>query len=514
MPGLVHPALLATPPLRRAMPARPDDIGSARTHAAPASRAPVPAGPAAAQPEGAATVSAASARLRALAALSGSLTDALSPEAAAYLVEQRALAALGAVSAVVVTLGAFPPPSAFPRGPAPVLGAYEPPAALTLHVVHAIGVPGTIRNALEALPLDAPVPYAEVARDGKPVFLASEAEMQRYPAWASDMIGASARAAAIVPVWANGELRGVLGLAWPEPHDFDEDERAFVSTLGVMCAQAIMRAHLKAAELQARQAAEQANASKAQFLATISHELRTPVNAVIGYSALLAEEISGPVSDLQRDHLTRMSASGQHLLGLIEDLLGYARIEAGEEVVRPERVGLAEVMQESVDLVRPLAERKGLRVRVEGPTEGIEIETDPRKLRQILVNVLGNAVKFTAAGDVTLDVRIEGTEPCDEEPCVHVYFEVTDTGAGLSLADQAHVFDLYWQHDPASTHRDGSSGLGLSVARRLAWLLGGDIAIGVSVLGQGSTFVVALPARYVVGAPPVRIALAQQPTAL
>jgi signal transduction histidine kinase len=478
------------------MPARPDDVGPGD---ATSSATPLHSEPGT-HPLDSSTVSGGSARLRALAALSGSLTDALTPEAAAYLVEQKALTALGAVSAAVVTLGAFPPPSAFPRGPAREIGAYEPPAALTLHVVHAIGVPGAIRNALEALPLDAPVPFAEVARDGKPIFLASEVEMQRYPAWASDMIGASARAAAIVPVWANGELRGVLGLAWRDPHVFDDDERAFVSTLGVMCAQAIMRAYLKAAELNARQAAEEANASKAQFLATISHELRTPVNAVLGYSALLAEEIDGPVSDLQRDHLTRMSASGQHLLGLIEDLLGYARLEAGEEVMRPERVLLAEVLRVSVDLVRPLAVRKGLRLRVEAPAAPLELLTDARKLRQVLVNVLGNAIKFTAVGEVTLDVRVDGTEPCDVEPCVRVDFEVTDTGTGLSLADQAHVFDLYWQHDPASTHRDGSSGLGLSVARQLAHLLGGDIAVGVSVLGKGSTFVVALPARFVAGA--------------
>jgi len=453
-------------------------------------------------------VSGASVRLRALAALSGSLTDALTPEAAAYLVEQKALTALGAVSAVVVTLGAFPPPSAFPRGQALAPIAYAPPPALTLHVVHAIGVPGTIRAALEALPLDAPVPFAEVAREGKPVFLSSEAEMQRYPEWASAMISARARAAAIVPVWANGELRGVLGLAWPEPHAFDEDERAFVLTLGVMCAQAIMRAHLKAAELEARESAELANDSKARFLATISHELRTPVNAVIGYSALLSSELYGPVSDMQRNHLTRMKASGQHLLGLIEDLLGYARIEAGEEVVRAELVRLADVVQESIDLVRPLADHKGLQLRVEEQVATTELHTDPRKLRQILVNVLGNAVKYTTTGDVTLDVRIEGLEPYDVEPCVRVFFEVTDTGSGLSLADQAHVFDLYWQQDPTSTHTGGSSGLGLSIARQLARLLGGDVTIASSVLGKGSTFVVSLPARYVGGRTPPVPALA------
>ena len=182
------------------MPARPDDVGPAGALTAASPLTPLLLGPVSAQPPVSSTVSGGSARLRALAALSGSLTDALTPEAAAYLVEQKALTALGAVSAVVVTLGAFPPPSAFPRRPVRQISAYEPPAALALHVVHAIGLPGAIRNALEALPLDAPVPFAEVARDGKPIFLASEAEMRRYPAWASDMIGASARAAAIVPV--------------------------------------------------------------------------------------------------------------------------------------------------------------------------------------------------------------------------------------------------------------------------------------------------------------------------
>jgi signal transduction histidine kinase len=441
-------------------------------------------------------VSGASMRLRALAALSGSLTDALSPEAAAYLVEQKALTALGAVSAVVVTLGPFPPPSEFPRGRTPAPIAYAPPPPLTLHVLHAIGVPGVIRTALEALPLDAPVPFAEVAREGKPIFLASEAEMQRYPTWAIPMIDARAKAAAIVPVWANGELRGVLGLAWPVPHPFDEDERAFVITLGVMCAQAIMRAHLKAAELEARQAAEQANDSKAHFLETISHELRTPVNAVIGYSALLSSEHYGPVSALQRDHLGRLEASGKHLLGLIEDLLGYARIEVGEEVVRAEPVRLVDVVYESIDLVRPLADVKGLQLRVAGTVEPTELHTDPRKLRQILVNVLGNAIKYTTTGAVSLAVRIELVKSRDAQPSVRVCFDVTDTGSGLSLADQARVFDLYWQQDPASTHTGGSSGLGLSVARQLARLLGGDLTLVNSVLGKGSTFAVSLPADY------------------
>jgi signal transduction histidine kinase len=428
---------------------------------------------------GAAAVSGASRRLRALADLSGSLTDALGPEEAANLVEQKALSALGATSAVVVTLGAFPPsPTTVPAHPA-------------LHVVHAIGLPAEIGAALEQLPLDAPVPMAEVAREGKALFLASEREMARYPDWGVAMRTAGARSAAIVPVWANGELRGVLGLTWSSPRVFDEDERAFVLTLGIMCAQSIMRAHLRAAEIVAREAAERANQSKAHFVTTISHELRTPVNAVMGYADLMDNEVYGPVSTVQKEHIARMRASGTHLLGLIEELLGFARIEAGEEVVRPEAVLLADVVEQSVALVQPLAQAKGLRIGVVGLDQPFEMFTDARKVRQILVNVLANAVKFTTVGDVVLLLRHDG-----RDAAVKMYFEVTDTGPGIATEDHEHVFDPFWQKDPRSLHSAGSSGLGLSVARQLARLLGGDVVIAEGALGQGSTFIVAIPARF------------------
>jgi signal transduction histidine kinase len=305
------------------------------------------------------------------------------------------------------------------------------------------------------------------------------------------MIGAGARSAAIVPVWANGELRGVLGLAWAEPRTFDEDERAFVLTLGVMCAQSIMRAHLRAAERAARDAAEDANQSKARFVATISHELRTPMNAMLGYTQLLADEIDGPVTALQREHLGRVRASGRHLLGLIGDLLGHARLEAGEEVVRVDAVELADVVEQSFVLVRPLAEQNGLCLRVERPDTTLELRTDVCKLRQILVNVLANAVKFTPAGEVVLAVRVDGQ---GEEARVH--FEVTDTGRGIAPHDAPHVFEPFWQADPTAVSSAGSTGLGLSVAQQLARLLGGDVVVARSARDRGSTFVVSLPARY------------------
>ncbi|MHB1262870.1 MAG: sensor histidine kinase [Gemmatimonadaceae bacterium] len=432
--------------------------------------------------------SGASVRLRALAALSGSLTDALDPAQAASLVEQEALSALGATTAVVVTLGRFPPEPT-PPTKAGALPS-EPPDSL-LTVLHAIGLHDDIRQALDGLPLDAPEPLAEVARVGLPIFLPGPAELLRYPVWGDAMVRTGAASSAIVPVWANGELRGVLGLAWPDPHIFDEDERAFVLTLGVMCAQAIMRSHLSLAQGVAREAAEHANRSKMHFLATISHELRTPMNAVMGYTDLMAEGIDGPVSDVQRDHLARMHASGKHLLGLIEELLSYARIEAGEAVVNPEPVLLSEVLEESLVLVQPELERKGLGIHVEQPAPPVELLTDRRKLRQILVNLLANAAKFTTTGGVVLLVSIAGIAPA-----VRVVFEVTDTGRGIGSAQQARIFDPFYREDADGGSSSTGTGLGLSVARQLARLLGGDLLLGSSMVGVGTTFVVTLPLRY------------------
>ena len=427
-----------------------------------------------------AEISGASRRLRALAALSGSLTDSLTPEDAADLVQRKALSALDATSAVVMTLGVFPPIPNPAEGP--------PSTPTTLTVVQAIGLPHDVETSLNGLSIHAPVPLAEVARIGVPLFLPSERDLERYPAWGAAMVRAGARAAAIVPGWANGELRGVLGLSWAKPRTFDEDERAFVLTLGVMCAQAIMRAHLRSAELRAREAAENANRSKTQFLSTISHELRTPMNAVLGYTDLLAQEIYGPVSDTQKAHLGRVTASGRHLLELIEELLVHARLEAGGEVVRTGDVVLGDIVAQSLVLVKPIADQKGLPIRVEGGAARIEMHTDARMVRQILINLLANAVKFTDTGHITLSQRLERRPEGDR-----VVIGVADTGRGIAPENRERVFDAYWQERPMSQL---GSGLGLSVSRQLARLLGGDVVIASSIVGAGSTFVVTLPARF------------------
>lgn len=429
-------------------------------------------------------ISNASRRLRALAELSGSLTDALSPEEAADLVERQALAVMGASSAVIVTLARQGPNDS---KDAPT--AIE--AADVLELVHAIGLPADVRATLQQFPLDAPVPLADVARTGNPIFLQSGAELQRYAAWGGALVHAGARAAAAVPVWANRQLRGVLGLTWPTEHEFDEDERAFVIALGVMCAQAILRARLTVAERRARDVAELANQSKTQFLRMISHELRTPMTAVLGYSGLLADEICGPINSIQKDHLRRMRDSGSHMLALIEELLGFAKLDAGEDEVRVERVIADDIVEQALALVMPLVRERGLRVRVEKPDAPIELRTDPLKLRQILVNLLANAVKYTDEGGVELILRIHGTGAE-----LKVCFEVVDSGRGIARADQERVFEPFWQVDRGLTRRSKGTGLGLAVARQLARLLGGDVVIAKSDLGRGSRFVALIPAYY------------------
>ena len=437
-------------------------------------------------------VSTASHQLRALAALSGSLTDPLTPEEASAIVERHALAVLGATSAVVATFGDFPPSGAAKLPTPPAVNAPASDAQLAadeLTLIHAVGVPD-VAFMPRPLRLDALMPLAEVARTGQPIFLNAEAELRRYPGWGEQVLKAGTRAAAAVPVWANGELRGVLGLTWDTPRAFDKDERAFVITLGVMCAQAIMRGHLVAAERRARAATEQAIRAQAQFVRTMTHELRTPLSAVVGYTHLLSEDIAGQVTPEQRGHLQRARRASEHVLSLVEVLLSYARIESGEASVRVERVLAAEVVEEALDIVRPIAALKGVSIRVEIPDPLLALETDPLKLRQILVNLVTNAVKYTDVGSVALIVRVEGIGTA-----LTVYFEVSDTGRGIATSDHEHIFEAFWQAAHPLRRESDGTGLGLPVARQLARILGGDVIIAQSEVGHGSTFIASLPAQ-------------------
>jgi signal transduction histidine kinase len=227
-----------------------------------------------------------------------------------------------------------------------------------------------------------------------------------------------------------------------------------------------------------------ANSAKAAFLATMSHELRTPLNAIIGYSELLQSEIGGPISEQQHDHVHRIDAAARHLIGLIESILSFARLEAGKEEVRIDRATLGDVADSVISLVEPLARTRKLDLTVEVDARETALHTDCAKLRQILLNLLSNALKFTSQGGIGLRARVDGGS---------IVWTVTDSGVGIAAQDLTQIFDPFRQVGHVHRSRPPGTGLGLSVSRSLAQLLGGDL-IAESVPSQGSTFTLRHPA--------------------
>jgi len=236
---------------------------------------------------------------------------------------------------------------------------------------------------------------------------------------------------------------------------------------------------------EAIQRAEAASAAKSDFLAAMSHELRTPLVAVVGYSDLMVGGMIGPITPVQRDRLERIKASAMHLLSIVEEILTFSRVEAGRESLHVAEFDACELAREAAMLIEPQALLKNLTLRVNVPADRLVTATDKTKLRQILVNLLGNAVKFTDEGSVALEVA------CDADRLV---VRVTDTGNGIAPQNLEQIFEPFTQVDQSRTRRQSGTGLGLAVSRKLAQLLGGDL-VARSEVGKGSTFTLTCPLR-------------------
>jgi PAS domain S-box-containing protein len=230
--------------------------------------------------------------------------------------------------------------------------------------------------------------------------------------------------------------------------------------------------------------AQLANQAKTNFLTAMSHELRTPIGAMSGYADLLADGILGPVSESQREHLLRIKSVGAHLLNIVEEILTFARINARREEVQIADADAAMIARDALNVVEPLAAKKGLSIGCHLPAQPIPMATDELKVRQILINLLGNAVKFTERGSIELEVTLRENDGV-------VSFSVADTGPGIALEDVSRVFAPFTQLETRRFKPHGT-GLGLSVSLELARLLGGDLTL-VSEVGVGSRFTAVIP---------------------
>lgn len=302
--------------------------------------------------------------------------------------------------------------------------------------------------------------------------LSRDANFPRLSAAANDGL----RAALAFPVRHAGEVLGVMEFYSAANLNPDPSMIALMDTVGTFVGQFL---HTHRALLELRRA----NQIKSEFLATMSHELRTPLNAMIGYSQLLMDGIPEKISPAVEEKVERISLSAKHLLSLIEEILSFSRLEAGEEVARYGPVDPRTLALEVKQLMESLAQDKQLSLRLEIHEAPASMVTDQVKVRQILVNLVGNAIKFTDNGGVILRIR-------DEDRCV--VFEVEDTGPGIPAVHHKRIFEPFWQVDGGTTRKAGGTGLGLSVTRRLARLLGGDVIVE-SEVGKGSLFRVRLP---------------------
>ena len=335
-----------------------------------------------------------------------------------------------------------------------------------------------------AVPPDRGAAVGRAVAEGKIVHIPDVFEDPEYTSWDSQKIGGY-RSVLGVPLLREGVSIGVLGLTRSEPGSFTDKQIELLTTFADQAVIAIENVRLfDEIQDKSRQLAE-ASQHKSQFLANMSHELRTPLNAILGYTELIADGIYGVPPEKMQAVLKRVESNGKHLLGLINAVLDLSKIEAGQLVIDLADYSLKDVVQTVCTAVEPLATDKKLALKTEVSAGLPPGRGDERRLTQVLLNLVGNAIKFTDAGEVV--VKAGASNGSFE-------LSVRDTGPGISAADQAKLFQEFQQADNSITRKKGGTGLGLAISKRIIEMHGGKIWLE-SVVGQGSTFFVTLPVR-------------------
>ena len=344
------------------------------------------------------------------------------------------------------------------------------------------GMTSTMINALRDQHANTSEAVSEATRRGD---IVQNPDLRREPSsWVNEiMLREGYKARLVIPLRHSGETLGALAVRRREPGEFQKGTIDLLRTFAAQSVSAIQNARLFLKIQETSRQLAEASQHKSQFLANMSHELRTPLNAIIGYTELILDGIYGETPDKALTVLKRVEANGRHLLGLINDVLDFSKMEAGQLKLALADYSMKDVVYKVYSAVEPLAVKKNLGFKVDVPPDMPAGHGDEQKLTQVLLNLVGNAIKFTDSGEVAIKVA-----PANGAFSVAVH----DTGPGIDPANQEKLFEEFQQADNSITKAKGGTGLGLAISRRIIEMHGGRLWVDSSP-GNGAVFTFEIP---------------------